>query len=49
MWISYIAAAYLIHFIYNYMAPWYWNKNATIKNSEEARIRMRDALASSIL
>lgn len=32
MWIVYIAAVYLIHEMYNYFLPWYWNKTAYCKN-----------------
>jgi hypothetical protein len=46
MWVVYIAAIYIIHEIYNYFLPWYWNKTASCKNGEEERVRLRDALAS---
>ena len=49
MWIAYLAALYVIHEMYNYVIPWYWHKNAHVKNSEETRVRMRDALATSIM
>lgn len=49
MWILYLAIVYLIHEMYNYFLPWYWNKTASVKNGEEQRIRMRDALASTLL
>lgn len=49
MWISYLAAIYIIHEMYNYFLPWYWNKTATCKNGEEIRNRMRDALASTLI
>ena len=49
MWIAYLAAAYLIHEMYTYILPWYWNKNTTMRNSDEARHRMRDALATTLL
>ncbi len=35
--------------MYNYFLPWYWNKTATCLNGEEERIRMRDALASTVM
>lgn len=49
MWIAYIAAIYLAHEMYNYFLPWYWNRTAPCKNGEEQRVRMRDALASTLL
>ena len=49
MWIVYCAALYLIHEAYNYFLPWYWNKTGPVKNGEEQRVRMRDALASTLL
>ena len=49
MWIVWIGAAYVIHEIYSYFIPWYWNKTAGCKNGEEQRIRMRDVLSSSIV
>jgi hypothetical protein len=49
MWIVVIAAIYLGHEIYNYFLPWYWNKTAPCKNGEEQRVRMRDALASTLV
>ncbi len=48
MWTSAIVGFYLIHEIYNYFYPWYWGKNATVKNGEEERIRMKDAIASTL-
>eukprot|EP00919_Chromeraceae_sp_WS-2016_P057990 GHVR01137514.1.p1 GENE.GHVR01137514.1~~GHVR01137514.1.p1 ORF type:complete len:134 (+),score=9.84 GHVR01137514.1:7628-8029(+) len=48
MWILYIAGLYFAHEMYNYFLPWYWNKTAPVKNGEEERIRMRDALASTV-
>ena len=48
MWILYIAIIYVIHEMYNYFLPWYWNKNAACKNGEEERIRMRDCLSSTV-
>lgn len=49
MWIAYLAAIYCFLVIYNYMLPWYWNKTAICKNGDEARNRMRDAIASTLL
>ena len=49
MWILYLAIVYLAHEFYNYFLPWYWNKTASCKNGEEQRVRMRDALASTLL
>ena len=49
MWIVYIAAIYIIHELYNYFIPWYWNKNALMRNGEEQRFRIKDALASTLL
>ena len=49
IWISVCAALYLIHEFYSYMLPWYWNKNGPCKKGEEQRVRMRDALSSTIL
>jgi len=49
MWTVYICAIYLGHTLYGYFVPWYWNKNASCKNGEEQRMRLRDALSSSIL
>ena len=49
MWIAYISAIYCIHTLYSYMIPFYWNKTASVKNGEEQRVRMRDALSSMIL
>lgn len=49
MWILFFAFVYLIHEIYNYFIPWYWNKTAPCKNGEDQRTRMRDALASTLM
>ena len=49
MWVAYISAIYFIHEMYSYLIPWYWNKNATCKNGEDQRMRMRDALASTVI
>jgi hypothetical protein len=49
MWLSYIFGGYFIHQMYNYFVPWYWNKNAHIRNGEEERIRMKDAISSTTL
>jgi hypothetical protein len=48
MWTSVIAGFYLIHELYNYIFPWYWNRTATVRNGEEERVRMRDAIASTL-
>ncbi len=49
MWTAYLAAIYLIHLFYNYLIPWYWQKNAHCHNGMEARLRMKDAIASTLL
>ena len=49
MWVVYVSAVYCIHTLYSYFVPWYWNKTATVKNGEEQRVRMRDALSSMII
>jgi hypothetical protein len=49
MWISFIAVVYTAHVVYSYMMPWYWHKNASIKNGEEQRIRLRDVLSSATM
>lgn len=49
MWVVYIAAIYCIHVLYNYMIPWYWYGTGTVKNGEDQRFRLRDAIASSIV
>ncbi len=49
MWTVYICVIYVGHTLYSYFIPWYWNKTATVKNGEEERVRMRDALSSSII
>ena len=49
MWVVYICAIYIFNTMYSYFMPWYWNKTASCKNGEEQRIRMRDALSSSII
>jgi hypothetical protein len=49
MWFTYILAIYIGHEMYNYILPWYWNRTATCKNGEEERVRMRDALASTVV
>jgi hypothetical protein len=49
MWTAYIAVIYIFHELYNYIMPWYWYKNAPVKNGEEERVRMKDAIASTIL
>lgn len=49
MWTAYIAGFYIIHEMYNYIMPWYWHKNAPVKNGEEERIRMKDAIASTVM
>ena len=49
MWIVVVAAIYCLHAVYHYFIPWYWNKTATCKNGEEQRVRMRDALNSTIV
>ncbi len=49
MWLAYIGAIYIIHELYNYGLPWYWNRNASVKNGEEERVRMRDAIASTLV
>lgn len=49
MWVVYVSAIYCIHAIYSYFIPWYWNKTASCKNGEEQRVRMRDALSSTII
>jgi hypothetical protein len=49
MWIMFLSAIYCVHVLYNYMIPWYWYKNDTMKNGEEQRLRMRDALCSTVL
>ena len=49
MWVSLISAIYCLHTVYSYFMPWYWNKTATVKNGEEQRVRMRDALSSMII
>ena len=46
MWVVVLTAIYLVHSIYAYFMPWYWNKTATCKNGEEQRMRMRDVLVS---
>ena len=49
MWVVWVSAIYCIHFLYSYFVPFYWNKSATVKNGEEQRIRMKDALSSMII
>ena len=49
MWFVIIGSLYLIHEMYNYFLPWYWNKTATISNGEENLNRMRDAIASTLV
>ena len=49
MWIVVISAMYCSHAIYSYYIPWYWHKNASVKNGEEQRVRMRDALNSGFI
>jgi hypothetical protein len=49
VWFIYIGGLYLGHEAYNYFMPWYWNRIATVKNGEESRIRMRDAIASTLV
>ena len=49
MWVVVISAIYCIHFLYSYFIPFYWNKSATVKNGEEQRMRMKDALSSMII
>ncbi len=48
MWTTAIVGIYLIHEFYNYFYPWYWNRTASVKNGEEERIRMKDAIASTL-
>ena len=49
MWSTYIFIAYLMHEMYNYIFPWYWGRTATLRNGEEERIRMKDAIASTVM
>jgi hypothetical protein len=49
MWTVVVCIIYVGHAIYSYFIPWYWNKTASCKNGEEQRIRMRDALSSTIV
>jgi hypothetical protein len=49
MWVAYVSALYVAHTIYGYFIPWYWNKNASCKNGDAQRARMRDALSSTNL
>ncbi len=49
MWTVVICIFYVAHAIYGYFMPWYWNKTASCKNGEEQRMRMRDALSSTII
>ena len=49
MWTVYVCVIYVGHTMYSYFIPWYWNKTASVKNGEEERVRMRDALSSSII
>jgi hypothetical protein len=45
----YVSALYCFHAIYSYYIPWYWNKNATTKNGEESKMRLRDAINSTVM
>ena len=49
MWVVYVSFIYSMHAVYTYFIPWYWNKTATCKNGEEERMRIRDALNSTII
>ena len=49
MWFVVIASLYISHELYNYIFPWYWNRTATCKTGEDERIRMRDAIASTLI
>lgn len=49
MWLSLLTSFYIVHEFYNYLFPWYWNKTASCKNGEEERVRMRDAIASTLV
>ena len=48
MWLVAITAIYVGHIAYSYMLPWYWNKTASCKMGEQQRMRIRDALATSV-
>lgn len=49
MWFVHVAGVYLGHELHNYIYPWYWNRTAKCKNGEESKIRMRDAIASTLI
>ena len=49
MWVVFFCGLYLIHELYTYFIPFYWNKTAPVKNGEYQRVRMRDALNSMTL
>jgi hypothetical protein len=34
MWVLVITSIYVVHAIYGYFIPWYWNKTASCKNGE---------------
>lgn len=49
MWFSVIAAIYIGHELYNYIYPWSWNRTTTCKKLKKERIRMKDAITSSLV
>ena len=48
MYIYLICGIYCIHLSYSYIAPWYWI-STSLKNDEETRLRMKDAVATVVM
>eukprot|EP01015_Nassula_variabilis_P002748 TRINITY_DN1160_c0_g1_i5.p1 TRINITY_DN1160_c0_g1~~TRINITY_DN1160_c0_g1_i5.p1 ORF type:complete len:233 (+),score=30.11 TRINITY_DN1160_c0_g1_i5:148-846(+) len=47
MWIAVWSALYIVHTTYSYIIPYYWASTPN-KNSQEIRLRMRDAIGSTV-
>ena len=48
MMVVIVCFSYVAHMIYCYTIPWFWITVQPVRNSEEIRLRMIDALASSV-
>ena len=48
MYIYLFAGIYMIHLMYSYVLPYYWLGNISVKNEELVRLRIKDAVASTV-